>query len=85
MRHHPRQVADDPRGAQVVAIGGDERLMHVQRHRERAGRALDVRTSREHRALPARLDCLADQRLLPAQAGQAIDVLGQGVHGLASR
>ena len=59
--------------------------MHVQRHRERAGRALDVRTSRKHRALPARHDGLADQRLLPAQAGQAIDVLSQGVHGLASR
>ena len=85
MLHHPRQVADDPRGAQVVARGRDERLMHVQRHRERAGGALDVHTTRKHRALPARLDGLADQRLLPTQAGQTIDVPGHGIHGLASR
>ena len=85
MRHHPRQVADDPRGAQVVASGGNERLMHVQRHRECTGGALDVCTALEHRALPARLDGLADQRLLPAQVGQAVDVLSQIVHGLASR
>jgi hypothetical protein len=38
---------------------------------------------REHRALPAHLDGLADQRLMPAQAGQVIDIPGQGVHGLA--
>ena len=85
MLHHPRQVADDPRGAQVVASGGDERLMHVQRHRERAGSTLNIKAIHEYWALPARFDGLADQRLLPTQAGHAIDVLGHGVHGLASR
>jgi hypothetical protein len=59
--------------------------MHVQRHREPADHALDVHTARKHRALPARLDGLADQRLLPTQVGQTIDVLGHGFHELASR
>jgi hypothetical protein len=66
MLHHPRQVADDSRGAQVVAGGGDKRLTHVQCHRERAGSTLNIEAIPEYRALAARFDGLADQRLLPA-------------------
>ena len=81
MVHHPRQVADDRRRAQVAA-GRDERLVHVQRDRECAGGALYICVMRKHRVFPARRDRLADERLLPAQVRQAVDVLGERLHGL---
>ena len=84
MVHHPRQIADDRRGAQVAA-GRDKRLVHVQRDRERAGGVLHISVMREHRVFPARRDRLADERLLPAQVRQAVDVLGERLHGLTPR
>jgi len=78
MLQHPLQVADDGRCARVRSAGWDERLVHVQRDRERAVDAADAhrRLIREQWPVSAggdrRLDCL----FRTAQVRQAIDVLG---------
>ena len=77
---HVAKVADEACRPQIVSAGRDQRLVHVQRDRERA---VDSRERipgarvREHRTLRGVRDRRGDQRLATREVGQPVDVLGQ--------
>ena len=84
---HVLQVADQPSAADVVPPGRDQRLVHVQRDRERRldpGQRLRHLVAEEDRALTGRPHGLGDQRLGAADVRQPVDVLGKLAHGSVS-
>jgi hypothetical protein len=84
--HHPLQVADRGRGAQVRPTGRDERLVHVQGDGEGAVDPVERRPLvAVHRPLEPGPDGGVDLVLRPAQVGQVVDVLGELGHGAPRR
>ena len=77
---HVPQVADQRSRAQLLSAGGDQRLVHVQRDRERT---LDPREripsigERDHRAVLSVRDRRGDQRVLAGQVGQPVYALSK--------
>jgi hypothetical protein len=82
VRQHVLQVADDCRGAQVVAAGGDQRLMHVQCDRCGAAETSDVHAALGQQRRPRPGARLLDERVGAAEVGKAGDALGKLAHGL---
>ena len=78
---HVLQVADDRRGAQVVAAGGDQRLMHVQRDGRGAAQTseVDAALGQQRRSRPGALRLL-DERFGAAEVGEPVDALREFVH-----
>jgi hypothetical protein len=86
MLQHPLQVADRGRRAQVRSPRRDQRLVHVQRDRERAVDAGDVHRPRtdEYRLAPTSSDRRLDRLFPTAQVRQTVDILGQLSHDPSS-
>jgi hypothetical protein len=81
VRQHVLQVTDDRRGGQVVAAGGDQRLMHVQRDGRGAAQTseVDAALGQQRRSRPGALRLL-DERFGAAEVGEPVDALREFVH-----
>ena len=80
--HHPLQVADDRRRAQIRPACRDERLVHVQGDSEGTVHVAEPGGPRrqEDRISAPGPDRLVDALLRAADVGKAVDVLGKLAH-----
>ena len=83
MLGHPLEIADDFGRAQIAPARGDQRLMHVQRDRERA---VDVREIRRGSAVDGRVrggrDGLGHQGLGAGEVQLPVDIFRNLSHHL---